>query len=545
MSICHNLIRQFCGVYRNMAFSLQKVLISDNVAPGCAEILQKNGIAVETKTKLSKDELIKEIQNYDGLIVRSATKVTADVIDAAKNLKIIGRAGTGVDNIDVNAASRQGIIVMNTPGGNTMSAAEHTCCMICSLSRNIPQAHMSMNEGRWDRSKFMGHELYGKTLAIIGLGRIGKEVALRMQSFGMTTIGYDPIIPAKVSAEFGVDWMELEHLWPKADYITVHVPLIPQTKGLIGEKSFPQCKKGVRVVNVARGGVIDESALVTALESGQCGGAALDVFEEEPPTNKALIQNPLVVTTPHLGASTKEAQVRVAVEIAEQFVDAVNGKSLVGALNAPALANALKEETKPWVKVGEGLGVLAAALTGKANSQTEIQLTTYGGELKEAGSFLQAAVCMGLLKEQATSALNLVNAAVFNKEIGIQVNVSHQAEAPATLTAAVSVLIKSNNTTYKLSGTVLGSAPVLCEIDGATFVSAVVLSGNLLLYKSESNGATFCAVTCALKGNSQIMSYSSTAQTDSSMWGAIQLATPLPNVDGVKPHVKNVVQLTI
>lgn len=526
-----------------MAFALSKVLISDNVSPRCAEILQKNGITVDTKTKLTKEDLINEIPNYDALIVRSATKVTADVIDAAKNLKIIGRAGTGVDNIDVNAASRKGVIVMNTPGGNTMSAAEHTCSMICCMSRNIPQAHMSMREGRWDRKLFMGQELYGKTLGIVGLGRIGKEVALRMQSFGMTTIGFDPIIPASVSAEFGVEWMKLEDLWPKVDYVTVHTPLIPQTRGLLNDKSFAQCKKGVRVVNVARGGIIDEAALVRALESGQCGGAALDVYEEEPPTNQSLIQHPKLIATPHLGASTDEAQVRVAVEIAEQFVDAVKGVSLVGALNARALENALKAETKPWVAVGEGLGATASTLTGQANSQTEVQITTYGDALKDAGSYLTAAVSMGLLKAQTTdSTLNLVNSAVFNKEIGIQVAVSHQDQAPGSLTAALSILVKSNGLSHKLSGTVLGNAPVLCEIDGATFVTAVVLQGNVILYNSDANGKTFSLVTGELS-NSQILAYSSTAPSDSNVWGAIQLEAPLPNITALKPHVKNVVQL--
>ncbi|XP_013402731.1 D-3-phosphoglycerate dehydrogenase [Lingula anatina] len=361
-----------------MALTLKKVLISDEVDPKCVQILQANGVDVVKDTKLTKEQLIQEIPKYDGLIVRSATKVTADVIAAASNLKIIGRAGTGVDNIDCDAATKKGIIVMNTPGGNTLSAAELTCTMVCVLSRQVPQANDSLRAGRWDRKKFMGSEIFGKTLAIVGLGRIGKEVATRMQSFGMRTIGFDPIIPADVVAEFGVEWMSLEELWPLADYITVHTPLIPKTKNMINAEVFSKCKKGVKIINVARGGIVDEEALLEALNAGICGGAALDVFIQEPPKDFTLVQHPLVVSTPHLGANTTEAQSRVAEEIAQQFVDAMQGKSLFGALNAQALSNALSPATQPWVTLGEALGRLAASLAGEVNSNTQVQVITYG-----------------------------------------------------------------------------------------------------------------------------------------------------------------------
>ncbi|XP_006822129.1 D-3-phosphoglycerate dehydrogenase-like [Saccoglossus kowalevskii] len=421
------LIRSFTGIFRtvrnasNMAFQLKRVLISDSLDPCCAKILESNGIAVDTNTKLTKEQLVAEIPKYDGLIVRSATKVTAAVIEAATNLKIIGRAGTGVDNIDLNASSKKGVIVMNTPSGNTLSAAEHTCAMICAMSRNIPQAHMSMKSGKWDRKAFMGSELYGKTLGIIGLGRIGKEVALRMQSFGMTTIGFDPIIPASVSAEFNTEWMTLDKLWPLADYITVHTPLIPQTKGLLNDETFGKCKKGVHVLNIARGGIIDEDALARALKSGQCGGAALDVFVEEPPTNRDLVDHPNLVATPHLGASTAEAQKRVAEEIGQQFVDLVQGKRLEGGVNAMALSNALQPGTRPLVALGQGLGAVAAALAGKITNKTTVKINTYGPDLQSAASFLGAAVSVGLLKVQIANSLNLVNAPFYAKEIGVKV----------------------------------------------------------------------------------------------------------------------------
>lgn len=319
------------------ALKLERVLISDKTDPCCEEILRQGGISVEVKPKLPKDQLLKEIENCDGLIVRSGTKVTADVIQAGKKLKLIGRAGTGVDNIDVEAATAQGVVVMNTPGGNTISAAEQTCALLLAVARNVPQGHASMKQGKWERGLFMGVELQGKTLGIIGLGRIGREVATRMQAFGMKTIGYDPIVPAEVAKQFNIEFLEMEDIWPQADFLTVHTPLLPSTRGLLGKETFAKCKRGVRVVNCARGGIIDEAALIEAINAGQVGGAALDVFEQEPPTNKELCDHPKIVTTPHLGASTAEAQVKVAREVAEQFVDAHKGKTLLGVVNPEVL----------------------------------------------------------------------------------------------------------------------------------------------------------------------------------------------------------------
>ncbi|KAM9242663.1 D-3-phosphoglycerate dehydrogenase isoform 4-T4 [Dugong dugon] len=294
-----------------MAFAnLRKVLISDSLDPCCRKILQDGGLQVVEKQNLSKEELIAELQDCEGLIVRSATKVTADVINAAEKLQVVGRAGTGVDNVDLEAATRKGVLVMNTPNGNSLSAAELTCGMIMCLARQIPQATASMKNGKWDRKKFMGTELNGKTLGILGLGRIGREVATRMQSFGMKTIGYDPIIPPEVSSSFGVQQLPLEEIWPLCDFITVHTPLLPSTTGLLNDSTFAQCKKGVRVVNCARGGIVDEGALLRALQSGQCAGAALDVFTEEPPRDRALVDHENVISCPHLGASTMEAQSR-------------------------------------------------------------------------------------------------------------------------------------------------------------------------------------------------------------------------------------------
>ncbi|KAF7283361.1 hypothetical protein GWI33_000869 [Rhynchophorus ferrugineus] len=308
---------------------IKRVLVADAVDAACTELLKKNSIEVDCKYKLPKAQLIAEIKNYDALIVRSDTKVTADVIKAATNLKVIGRAGAGVDNIDVKAATDNKVVVLNTPGGNAISACELTCALITNLARNVTAASASLKAGRWDRKLYAGHELSGKTLAIIGLGRIGKEVAIRMQAWGMTTIGYDPIITAEQAKEFNVEYLPLEQLWPRADYITVHTPLIPATRNLINNAALDVCKKGVRIINVARGGIVNEADVLDALKSGQCGGAAIDVFEQEPPTNPVtleLIAHEKVVATPHLGASTAEAQVRVAVEVSEQII-ALTGKN--------------------------------------------------------------------------------------------------------------------------------------------------------------------------------------------------------------------------
>ncbi|XP_011181691.2 D-3-phosphoglycerate dehydrogenase [Zeugodacus cucurbitae] len=316
-----------------MPVDIKNVLICDAVDKACVELLQSNGINVDTKLKLPVDELCAVVKNYNAVIVRSDTKITAEVIKAGTayggQLKAVGRAGAGVDNIDVAAATAHAVVVLNTPGGNSISACELTCLLIGALARPIVPAAQSLKEGRWDRKLYSGTELYGKTLAVIGLGRIGREVAIRMKTWGMRTIGYDPITTEEEARAAGIEKMELESIWPLADYITVHTPLIPQTRNLVSTQTLAKCKRGVKVVNVARGGIIEEQAILDALESGICNGAAFDVFPEEPPKSevtKALIAHPKVVATPHLGASTAEAQVRVAVEVAEQFI-ALTGKS--------------------------------------------------------------------------------------------------------------------------------------------------------------------------------------------------------------------------
>ncbi|XP_004933138.1 D-3-phosphoglycerate dehydrogenase [Bombyx mandarina] len=309
-----------------MVVDIKSVLIVDGVGAKCAELLNAYGIATTTKAKISKEELLMEIPNHDALVVRSATQVTKEVLDAGVKLKVVGRAGAGVDNIDVDSAGKKGVGVINAPGANALSACELTCTLMLVLARHVVPASTALKAGRWDRALYTGSELAGKTLAILGLGRVGREVATRMYAFGMNIIGFDPFVSADQCAQFHCTKMELEDIWPLADYITLHTPLIESTRNFINADVLKQCKKGVKIINVGRGGLIQETDFLQALKSGKVGGAALDVFEQEPPTDPVtleIIQQPAVIATPHLGASTKEAQVRVGQEIAEQLVNLV------------------------------------------------------------------------------------------------------------------------------------------------------------------------------------------------------------------------------
>lgn len=386
-----------------------------------------------------------------------------------------------------------------------------------------------MKEENWNERKFlMGNELYGKTLAIVGLGRIGKEVALRMQSFGMTTIGYDPIIPAEVSAQFNTEWMPLEKLWPLADYITVHTPLIPQTRNLLNDQVFSVCKRGVKVINVARGGIIEEAALQRALESGQCGGAGLDVFENEPPKDFSLAKMPQVLATPHLGASTEEAQKRVAVEIAEQFVDLVRGKCLLGAVNAQALTNALSPESRPWVDLGKKLGQVASALNSE-NVQN-IQVITYGTSLKQAGSYLSAAVLSGFLRNSPalgggdSPQLNLVNSPALAQQLGLNVSAINEAAVPAPYTNLVSVVFDNG---FRLSGTTSGGNALLVELEGQQFAVPASLTDIALVFKGTGNPQLLPTVAGSLASAGMcVSSLTLSAESGGQKWGVATFATP-------------------
>lgn len=530
-----------------MAFAnLRKVLISDSLDPCCRKILQDGGLQVVEKQNLSKEELIAELQDCEGLIVRSATKVTADVINAAEKLQVVGRAGTGVDNVDLEAATRKGILVMNTPNGNSLSAAELTCGMIMCLARQIPQAAASMKDGKWDRKKFMGTELHGKTLGILGLGRIGREVATRMQSFGMKTVGYDPIISPEVAASFGVQQLPLEEIWPLCDFITVHTPLLPSTTGLLNDSTFARCKKGVRVVNCARGGIVDEGALLRALQSGQCAGAALDVFTEEPPRDRALVDHENVISCPHLGASTKEAQSRCGEEIAIQFVDMVKGKSLAGVVNAQALTSAFSPHTKPWIGLAEALGTLMHAWAGSPKGT--IQVVTQGASLKNAGNCLSPAVIVGLLREASKQAdVNLVNAKLLVKEAGLNVTTSHSPAAPGEQGSGEGLLtVALAGAPYQAVGLVQGTTPMLQMLNGAVFRPEVPLRRGqpLLMFRAPPSNPVMLPTMIGLLAEAgvQLLSYQTSKVSDGETWHVMGLSSLLPGLDAWKPHVSEAFQ---
>lgn len=530
-----------------MAFAnLRKVLISDSLDPCCRKILQDGGLQVVEKQNLSKEELIAELQDCEGLIVRSATKVTADVINAAEKLQVVGRAGTGVDNVDLEAATRKGVLVMNTPNGNSLSAAELTCGMIMCLARQIPQATASMKDGKWEQKKFMGTELNGKTLGILGLGRIGREVATRMQSFGMKTIGYDPIISPEVSASFGVQQLPLEEIWPLCDFITVHTPLLPSTTGLLNDNTFAQCKKGVRVVNCARGGIVDEGALLRALQSGQCAGAALDVFTEEPPRDRALVDHENVISCPHLGASTKEAQSRCGEEIAVQFVDMVKGKSLAGVVNAQALTSAFSPHTKPWIGLAEALGTLMRAWAGSPKGT--IQVITQGTSLKNAGNCLSPAVIVGLLKEASKQTdVNLVNAKLLVKEAGLDVTTSHSPAAPGEQGFGECLLaVALAGAPYQAVGLVQGTTPVLQGLNGAVFRPEVPLRRGLplLLFRTQTSDPAMLPTMIGLLAEAgvRLLSYQTSLVSDGETWHVMGISSLLPSLEAWKPHVTEAFQ---
>ena len=398
-----------------------RVLVSDQLAEEGLAILRPV-VDVDVKTGLSEDELCKIIGEYDALLVRSGTDVNAKVIEAGKKLKFIGRAGVGVDNINVDAATKNGIIVANAHEGNTLAATEHTMAMMQALARNIPQANASLKAKEWKRNKFMGVELNEKTLGIVGFGRIGREVAKRAQAMDMKCVAYDPFITKERAAQLGVEMMSMADLFKVADVITVHTPLIPETTHVINQKSIATMKDGVRIINCARGGIIDEKALYDAVKSGKVAGAALDVFEEEPPTNSPLLTLDNIIVTPHLGASTVEAQLNVAVSVAKQCIEVLNGGAAKYVVNAPMVSPEHAEILQPYAQLAERMGRFVTQIAGGRLSSVEC---IYGGELSAyAGSmkFVTRLALKGLLDPILQQPVNIVNADYIAKERGITVS---------------------------------------------------------------------------------------------------------------------------
>ena len=398
---------------------MPKILVSDPVAKAGVDILAKE-FPVDSRQTLTPEELIAMIPEYDALVVRSETKVTKEVIAAATNLKVIGRAGVGVDNIDVEAATQRGIIVLNAPEGNTIAATEHTVAMMLALARNVPQAYASLQKGLWERSKFTGVEVRGKTLGILGLGRIGSGVAKRALALEMKVVVYDPFIRAEQAEALGVEIAELDDIFAQADFITLHLPLTADTKKLLNKKAFAKMKKGVRIINVARGGVIDEADLAVAIEEGIVAGAAIDVFEKEPvDPNNPLLKSGKVIATPHLGASTAEAQVGVAVDVAHGVLAALRGELVTTAVNMAPIPSHVMEVIRPFFNLAERMGCLAATL---ANGRIQSIDVEFAGNISEVDTkMLTVAVIKGALSPFLQESINYVNAPGMAKSRGIKI----------------------------------------------------------------------------------------------------------------------------
>lgn len=458
-----------------------KILVSDSISSKGVEILKKAGLTVDVKTGLKPEELKNEIGKYDALIVRSATRVTADIIDAAKNLKVIGRAGSGLDNVDKDAATKRGIVVMNTPGGNTITTAEHTMALLFSMSRQIPQATTSMKQGKWEKKKFMGVELYNKTLGIIGLGNIGAHVARMAQGIGMNVITYDPFLNEEKARALGVKVAGLDELVENSDFITIHTPLTKETKGLINSRRISKMKDGVRLINSARGGIIDEKALYDALKSGKIAAAALDVFEKEPPEGSPLLELDNIVCTPHLGAASAEAQENVAIAVAEQIVDYLVHGTIRNAVNFPSVSADVLPAIQPYVNLAERLG---SFLSQSFDGGIKEIVVEYRGEV--AGFMLgpiTAAVLKGILTPILEETVNFINAPVIAKERGIEVKEITTAEA-GNYHSMLAIKIETSKRKSVVEGVLHGKQhPRIIKID--EFPVEVIPEGEMLVLSNN------------------------------------------------------------
>jgi D-3-phosphoglycerate dehydrogenase len=478
-----------------------KVLVSDNISPKCIEILKKSGLEVDVKTGMKPEELKACIGNYHGLIIRSATKVTSETIDAATNLKVIGRAGSGLDNVDRAAATKKGIVVMNTPGGNTITTAEHSIALMVALARQIPQATISMKSRKWEKKKFMGVELFNKTLGVIGIGNIGSQVAKRAQGLAMNVIAYDPFFSEDKAKVMGVEKVDLQELFRRSDFITIHTPLTPETRNMINKETIKKMKPGVRIINCARGGIINEKDLYDALVTGKVAGAALDVFEKEPPEDNPLITLNNVISTPHLGASTKEAQENVAVAVAEQVVDYLIHETIRNAVNFPSIPSDQVARLQPYINLAEKLGGFAAQIF--KGGVTEITIE-YRGEASEINiAPVTIAAIKGFLTPILEETVNFVNALFIAKERGIEVKETKSTDA-GDYQSMILIRLKAKDKENYLAGTLFSKKdPRIVAIDN--FKVEIVPDGDLLfIYNNDKPGVIGNIGTLLSKNNINI-----------------------------------------
>ena len=461
--------------------SKPKVLISDKMDPNAAKIFEERGCDVDVITGETPEELKARIADYDGLAIRSSTKVTAEIIDAATNLKVIGRAGIGVDNVDIPYASSKGVVVMNTPFGNSITTAEHAIALMMALARQIPEANDQTQAGKWPKSAFMGVEVTGKTLGLIGAGNIGSIVASRALGLRMKVVAYDPFLTEDRAIELGVEKADLDTLLSKADFISLHTPLTDQTRNILSRERMEAAKPGVRIVNCARGGLVDEAALKDLLESGQVAGAALDVFETEPPApDHPLFGTKNFICTPHLGASTTEAQVNVALQVAEQMADYLVNGGVTNALNMPSLSAEEAPKLRPYMALAENLGSLVSQLAH--GNLTQISIEREGAAADLQGKPITAAVLAGFMRRYSDS-VNMVNAPYMAKDRGLDVReVRHDREGVYHTLLRVTVATSQGD--RSVAGTLFGNeAPRLVEIFGVGIEAE--LAGHMLYIVNE------------------------------------------------------------
>jgi len=459
-----------------------RVLVADAISDEGVQLLRDAAdFEVTVQTGMSPDELKKNIGDYEGLIVRSATKVTADVLAEPGRLRVIGRAGTGVDNIDREAATRAGVVVMNTPGGNSVAAAELTIAHLTALARNVPQANADLRDGRWERKKYMGSELHGKTIGVVGLGRIGREVVRRAKGLRMEVLGYDPFVSSEMARDYGIEYSELADLIARSDYVSLHVPRTDETHHMINADAIKTMKPGARIINCARGGLIDEAALLEALESGHLGGAALDVYETEPPTDFRLINHPRVVATPHLGASTREAQVRVGTEIADKIKDYLTDGLILDAVNFPSLDRETSAVVGPVMNLAERLGSFLSQTVDGGVKKLEVRTQGTFGEhpLKP----ITMAAIKGLLTPVVEGPVSYVNAPALADARGITVEEGRSSEtSPYAGLLRLTLHTDSGSTT--VDGTLYApDRPRLVEIDGTAI--ELCPEGHMLFIRNQ------------------------------------------------------------
>ncbi len=468
-----------------------KILVSDKLSQTGLDILSKSSVLeVDVKTGMTPDELIKIIPDYHGLIIRSGTKVTAEVVKAAKNLKVVGRAGAGVDNVDIPAASKKGIAVENTPGGNTVTTGEHTIALMCALARNVPQGTASTRDGKWNR-KLVGVELMNKTLGVIGTGRVGSVVVSIAHGFKMHCIAYDPFISQDKAEELGVELVELDEIYKRSDFISVHSPLTDQTRHMLSDEQFGKMKEGVRIINCARGGIIDEAALVRAIENGKVAGAALDVFEKEPPdADNPLLTMPQVICTPHLGASTGEAQENVAIAVAKQMVAFFENGLILNAVNVPAIDPELLKHIEPYLNLAQKMGSMLAQICGQGIKEIEIASS---GEIADVDMKpLATSVLRGFLSFVSGDEINFVNAPFIAEERGIDVKTTVSKKAH-DFTGLLTISVTTDEGKNSISGTIFGKKePRIVNIDGVHIEA--VPEGQMLVFTNKDKPGVIGAV---------------------------------------------------